>query len=132
MIKNSDNSIEEMIGAMYPDSAPLDYSPGSLATVDAMLAEASKTFGQVGKMMVGAFAGKYYGEVLRRTLGGEWRTENGERMIFIDEDHKLYPYSTIRARVSDPEKPPLRKVYQALKAMCDGAELPSDVVVEAK
>ncbi len=80
MVKNSDNSIEEMIGAMYPDSAPLDYSPGSLATVDAMLAEASKTFGRAGKAMVNLFAGKYYGEVflaaLRRGMAKR-KTANG-------------------------------------------------------
>ena len=101
----------------------LDFSEASLAGLDRILGECAAEFPKVPKekqAVVGAGIamqfGAYFGEVLRRTLGGTWiekvpGRDDLQMSLRVGSRH-LVPIVTVHRRLTRPEPPSLPRAFE--------------------
>jgi hypothetical protein len=77
----------------------LDFSPASLAQVESFLSRQAPTIIRPNETLA-LLAGAYFGEVIRRNLGGQWYEQvppEGTTALLVNEEHQLmvFPYSIL-------------------------------------
>ena len=106
----------------------LDYSEGSVATVEELLRLSDELFGlptfpEAQRNLVVFYNGCYLGEVMRRQLGGTWRFDPGGNwfdasLVFPLGEGRLqvFPFQKAYRRIAEgPEENDLVAYYDGLK-----------------
>lgn len=98
---------DKLINDLGARGVALDYSPASLAQLEAFLSRAP-TVSRPNETMA-LLAGAYFGEVIRRNLGGQWYEQvppEGTTALLVNEEHQLmvFPYSILFRKLQNGGK----------------------------
>lgn len=113
---------EQFVAAVGPAGITLDYSPESLKSADRVLDElAGHGFANDSeRMRMVEFIGSYYGEVIRRNIGGNWYYGIGEDsacglVLDVETEHVVWCYATVAKEIMGGKDKSLWAIYQLIR-----------------
>lgn len=115
---------EQFVAAVRPAGVTLDYSPESLKLADEVLNQivghGLKNDSERSRMT--ELVGSYYGEVIRRNLGGDWYygiPPEGDCGLVLDAEteHVVWCYATVAKEVFGNTDKSLWSIYQVISGM---------------
>lgn len=114
---------EKLVSDLRARGVVLDFSPASLAQLESFLLRQAPTVAGPNETLA-LLSGAYFGEVIRRNLGGQWYEQvppEGTTALLVNEDHQLmvFPYSILFRKLRDGGKtlPQLYDEFIALTQM---------------